>query len=95
MKNSNQKIQDEIKGGLNSVVATLAGVFIGIGAVIVGAFALNNRKNRAKVEQVLTDVKGQAMNYGADMQKQVRNKKGEVEEILAEGIEKVKKVANS
>jgi uncharacterized membrane protein YgaE (UPF0421/DUF939 family) len=96
MTNQNQKKQDKRKGSVNSVVAGVTGAVIGAGIAVAGAaVVLNDKKNREKVKKVLTNVKKQAIDYMEGVQKQAQDKKGEVEEKLVEGKEKVKKEVNS
>jgi uncharacterized membrane protein YgaE (UPF0421/DUF939 family) len=96
MTNQNQKKQDKRKGSVNSVVAGVTGAVIGAGIAVAGAaVVLNDKKNREKVKKVLTNVKKQAIGYMEGVQKQAQDKKGEVEEKLVEGKEKVKKEVNS
>ena len=96
MTNQNQKKQDKRKGSVNSVVAGVTGAVIGAGIAVAGAaVVLNDKKNREKVKKVLTNVKKQAISYMEGVQKQAQDKKGDVEEKLVEGKEKVKKEVNS
>lgn len=85
MTDSNQKKQDERKGGLNPVVVAVTGAVVGVGVAVAGAVALKDKKNREKVKQALTSVKNQATGYMEDMQSQAQNKENEIEEKIAEG----------
>ncbi len=95
MTNQNQKKQDERKSGFNPVAAAITGAVVGAGVAVAGAVALNDKKNREKVKKVLNNVKNQAIGYMEDMQKQVQDKKDEVEGKFTEGKKKVLKIENS
>jgi Skp family chaperone for outer membrane proteins len=94
---TDQKKQDDGKGGINPVAAAVTGAVIGAGVVVAGAVAvaLKDKKNREKVNQTLTNVKKQAVGYIKDMQKEVQDKKDEVRDKLTEGKEKAKRVTKS
>ena len=94
MTDHNQK-KGAGKGGVNPVVAAVTGAVVGAGVAIAGAVALKDEKNRKKVKEVLTNVKDQAVGYMEDMQKQTQDKKSQIEEKLAEGKEKIEKVAKA
>lgn len=84
MVNQNQKKQDEGKGGVNPVVAAVTGAIVGAAAVAVaGAAVLANDDSRKKVEKVIAKAKDNVADIKSDM-----------EDKLAEGKEKVKKVGN-
>jgi hypothetical protein len=84
MTTHNQKKQNQANSGINPVVAAATGAVVGAGAVIAGVVALNDQKNRAKVDKVVKDVKNHAKDHMA-----------EVGDKFAEGKEKVRKVASS
>lgn len=71
----NQKKQDEGNGGVNPVVAAVTGAVVGVGVAV----AMQDKKNREKVKEVLINAKDQAIGYIEDLQSQVQDKKGEVE----------------
>ena len=87
----NKKTQNREKDGVNPIVAGVTGAVIG--AVAGAAVVLNDKKNREKVKEVLSNVKNQVVGYVEDMQKQALDKKSEVEEKLAESEKTVKKTA--
>lgn len=90
---TNQKKQDQGKGGISPVVAAVTGAVVGV--AVAGALALKDEKNREKVKEVFTNVKDQAIEYMEDMQKEIKDKKGKVEKKLAEDKEKVGKITSS
>ena len=89
MKDNNQK------GGVNPVMAAVAGAVVGAGVAVAGAMVLEDKKNREKVKKVFTDVKNQAIDYVEDMQKQIRDKRDGIEEKITDGKNKVQKVTKS
>jgi gas vesicle protein len=93
MTHNDQQKQSSEKGGIHPAVAAVAGALVGVG--VAGAVALKDEKNRKKVKKVLSHVKDQAMGYMEDMQKQAQDKKGEIEEKLADGKEEVKEVVST
>lgn len=50
----------EHKKGINPVVAAVAGVAVGVGAVVATSEALKNKKTRKKVNDFVSDVKDRA-----------------------------------
>jgi hypothetical protein len=74
---TDQKKQDNEKGGINPVAAAVTGAVIGAGVVAAGAvaIALKDEKNRKKVKQTLTNVKKQAVNYMEDMENKYKVKR--------------------
>lgn len=95
MTNPNQIKLVENKNGFNPVATMVVGAIVGAGVAIAGAVALSDKNNRDKVKEALINAKDQAVGYIEDTQKQAETKKGEVEQKLAEGKEKVKKIAKS
>lgn len=89
MKDNNQR------GGVSPVMAAVAGAVVGAGVAVAGAIVLEDKKNREKIKKVLNNTKNQAINYMESIQKQAENRKGEIEEKLTEGKEKVKKITKS
>jgi hypothetical protein len=78
--------------GFNSAAAIVTGAVVGVGVAVAGIVALKDEKNRKKVRDVLTNVKNQATDYMEDMQKNIQDKKKEVEGKLEVGKEKAEKV---
>lgn len=77
--------QDAVSGGVSPVVvAGVAGLVVGAGAVVAGVVALNNESNREKI----SEAKDQVTGY-------VEDKVGEVKENIAEDKAAVEKVAAS
>lgn len=79
MIDQNQIKQDE-KDGINAATAAMIGAVIGVGIAVVGAVALKDKKNREKIKRVLTNARDEVADYMEGMQKQVEDKKSEVEE---------------
>lgn len=82
---SNQKKQDEKKGGVGSVVAAVTVAVVGVGIAVAGAVALKDKKNRNKVKEALTNAKDKVVDYLDGMQNQAKDKIDEAEKKLAEG----------
>lgn len=84
MTDPNQKQQDQKKGGLNPVVAAVAGAVVGAAAVgVAGAAVLANDDSRKKVEKVIDKTKDN-----------ISDMKTGVEEKITEVHEKVNKIAD-
>jgi shikimate 5-dehydrogenase len=81
----NKRKQEKEKKDASAVVAGVTGAAIGIGIAVAGAAAvvLNDKKNRQKIKEVLTQVKDQAVNYMEDVQSRVQDKKSEVGEGIS------------
>lgn len=73
------------KGGINPVVAAVAGAVVGAGVGIAGAVVLGDKKNREKINKVLNNVKDQAVDYVEGVQKQAEDKKSEIEKEFVKG----------
>jgi hypothetical protein len=85
MIDQKQVKQDAVSGGISpAVVAGVAGLVVGAGAVVAGVVALSNENNREK----LADAKDQVTGY-------VEDKVDEVKENIAEDKATVEKVAAS
>jgi hypothetical protein len=69
---------DDKKGGVNPVVASLAGAAIGAAAA-AGAIILSDKKNRAKFEKVVGDLKKEGFKVMQIVQEEV----GAVKEIAS------------
>jgi len=95
MADHNKKKPDKRKSGIDTVAAAVTGAIVGAGVAVAGAVALKDKKNREKVKQVLNNVKDQAVGYMEKMQKDVKSKKGGVENKLDDGQKEVKKVTSS
>ena len=77
--------QNDQKGGVNPVAAAVVGAVVGAAAVgVAGVAAMANDDSRKKVEKVIAKAKDNAADIKSDM-----------EDKLAEGKEKVKKVTVS
>lgn len=82
---TNQKQQDDQKGGMNPGAAAAIGAVIGAAAVgIAGAAVLANKDGRKTVEKVIDDAKDKV----SDMKEGVEGK-------IAEGQKKVNKIATA
>ena len=82
---TNQKQQDDQKGGMNPGTAAAIGAVIGAAAVgIAGAAVLANKDGRKTVEKVIDDAKDK-----------VTDVKEGIEGKIAEGQKKVNKVATA
>lgn len=82
-------IVNKKQNGISPMVAAVTGAVVG-GIAVAGVVA-----NREKVKEVLSNIKGHAEDYIDDVQQQAENTQNDVEEVLVEGKEKVKKVANA
>jgi hypothetical protein len=90
-----QAKQDVKKRGINSTVAAVTGAIVGAGIAIAGTMALENKENRKKIKKAFTDVKDQAAGYMEKIQKEVKDRKDDIEKKLADGQKEVKKIVNS
>jgi len=83
------------KGRTNSAVAGITGAVIGFGIAVAGAaVVLNDKNNRKKVRGVLTNIKGQVMNYMKDVQRKTDKKEKEIEEKLVDSKNETEKLTN-
>jgi len=94
MKDQKIKKEDEKRVGINPLVVAVAGAVVGAGIAVAGV-ALSDENNRKKVEESATKAKELTREYVDGIQKQVQEKKNEVEGIFSEDKEKVRKVVNS
>jgi outer membrane murein-binding lipoprotein Lpp len=92
---TNQKKQNEHKGGMGSMVAAMTGAVVGAGIAIAGAVALKDEKNVQKIKEIMTNVKDQAVGHIEDIKKNVEHEKTEIDEQIAEGKEKANKIAST
>ena len=79
MTNQINKKQIVKKSGFNPMTVAVTGAIVGAGVAIAGAIALNDETNRKKVKQVLTDARGQAVDYVKKIQKEIKDKKSNAE----------------
>ena len=77
--------EDSMDNKTNPVMASVAGVVIGAGLGATGALILNDKKNRAKVKEVLNHFRDQVTEYSG-------KKKEEMEKSLKEGELKARKI---
>ena len=81
MRNQNKNKRDVKKESVSSVITGLTGAAIGFGIAVAGAaVVLNDKNNRKKVRGVLTNIKGQVMDYMKDVQRKTDKKEKEIEE---------------
>ncbi len=69
---------DDKKGGVNPMVASLAGAALGA-AVGAGAIILSDKKNRKKLEDALEGLKKQGFNVLEIVQKEAANVRKQLE----------------
>jgi hypothetical protein len=79
MANDKQSLQSHKnkKGGMNPMVASLAGAAIGA-AVGAGAIILSDEKNRKKLESALESLKKQGFNVMEIVQREAENVKKQI-----------------
>lgn len=63
------------KKGINSVVAAVTGVAVGVGAAVATSEALKNKKTRKKVDDFVSDVKKRATDYFEKSKEEPKAKK--------------------
>lgn len=83
MPDQSKKKQDGGKGGINPVVAGVAGAVIGAG-VAAAAIVLSDEEKRKQLGNSLNEVKDKAEDLIEDAQKGIQDKKEEVEKKLAQ-----------
>lgn len=83
MSDQNKKKPVENKGGINPVVAGVAGAIIGAGAA-AAAIVLSDEEKRKQLGNSLNEVKDKAEELVEDAQKGVQDKKEEIEKKLAQ-----------
>lgn len=81
-------------GGVNPVVAAVAGAIVG-GVAAAGAMVLGDEKNRKKIREALSNVKNRTTDYVEDVKQAAQDKKEEIVEKMTEGKEKVLDKAES
>lgn len=81
--------------GISPMAAAVAGAVVGAGVAVAGAIALEDKKNRNKVNQVLTGVKKQVKGYIRDAQTQVRDERADLQKKFSKGKEKVNRIVKS
>jgi len=67
------------------VAAAVAGVVVGAGAVIAGAVALNDKKNKQKVSDLIGKAKDMVKGYGTKSIKSVEK----VTKLAKKGVKKI------
>ncbi len=72
IKNSKKIVK---KTGINPMVAAVTGVVIAAGAVVAGALAMNDKKNRDVVNKKIDEVKG-------ELNKNIDKGKKEVKKVV-------------
>ena len=82
---------DDKKGGVNPMVASLAGAALGA-AVGAGAIILSDKKNRKKLEDALEGLKKQGFNVLEIVQKEAANVSKQLSPAGEEAVKEVKKV---
>jgi len=92
---TDQKKQNKEKGGINPMIAAVAGAVVGAGVAVAGTIILEDKKNQEKVKKVLNNVKKQVKGYVENMEKQVGDKKNEIEEKVTDGKKKVSRITKS
>lgn len=80
MTNINKKKVEVKKSGVNPVMAAVAGA-VAAGVAVAGAMIMADKKNQKKVKGVVTDIKNKA-----------EHKVNQVEEMVNDGKDKVKKL---
>ena len=73
-------------GYVNPLVTAVAGAVVGAGMAIAGAVAMSDKKNQAKVNHVVSDVK----NKIEDKKSEVENKTKKLENIAKKTVKDVK-----
>jgi len=95
MRNQNKNKRDVKKESVSSVITGLTGAAIGFGIAVAGAaVVLNDKNNRKKVRGVLTNIKGQVMDYMKDVQRKTDKKEKEIEEKLIDSKNETEKLTN-
>ena len=77
------------KNKVNPLVAGVAGATVGAGVAVAASVAMNDKKNRQRVEKVIGLVKEQATEYIENLQSPKNMKKGK--QIVKEAIGKAAK----
>lgn len=89
MKDQKLKKQDEERGGVNPIVAAVAGAVVGAGIAVAGV-ALSDEKNRKKVKIGVDKAKELTIEYMEGVQKKVQDKKHEEEKKIEKIVSKAK-----
>lgn len=76
------------KSGSNSIFKAVAGAIIGTGVAVAGTMFMKDKKNRDKVNKVLTKAKKQTTDYIKKVEKKVKK---EETVIVKKPIKKVNK----
>lgn len=90
MIDQNQAKQDVVSGGVSPViVAGVAGLVVGAGAVVAGVVALSNENNREKI----SDARDQVTGYVEDKVDVVEKVAASVKSSINKGVVDAKKAA--
>ena len=83
------------KNNIKSVAAGVTGAIIGFGIAAMGAaVVLNDKNNRKKVRDLLTNVKNQTMGYMKDVQEKTDKKEKEIKKELIDNKNGEVKIIN-
>lgn len=94
MKDQKMSTKGVNSGGVNPVVAAVAGAVVGAGIAVAGV-VLSDEKNREKVIKAATTVKDNVTNYVEKTQKQIEAEKKILKNRILADKMKVKKVVAS
>lgn len=89
------KKQNNDEKSVNPIIAGVTGAVIGAGIAIAGAVILKDEKNRDKAKKVINNVKEEVRGYVKDLENSAQKKTAVVEEKLAKGAKKAKKLAGN
>lgn len=73
------------KSGVSPGLVLATGVAVGVGAAIAGAAAWQDKKKRAKIKAVISQVKKRATRYVQDMQARTDAAHGEAADAVVKG----------
>lgn len=74
--------KDENDNGINQIAAAVTGVLVGAGAVVAGAVILNDKKNKAKVDKAVEDVKSKARELKKDTEEKMSQVGDKVQKLV-------------
>ncbi len=83
------------KSGVDPIVAAVTGVVIAAGAVVAGALAMNDKKNRDAVNEKIDEVKDGAKKYVTEIKKTVNDGKNKLDKNIVKSKKEVKKSVDS
>lgn len=95
MINQDKKNEEDKRNSINQVTAAITGAVVGAGIAVAGAVVMSDKKNREKVEKVLSNAKDQAINYVKDIQNSAENKKNMIGKELVKDKKMAKKVVDT